>query len=124
MKMEELLEVNDIYFLGRRLLEIDPLYKLMFSRTDNKFLILHNNQVVFSLNKDEINPSLILKVRQSRREYMNLLFKQIDEHNLKLQKCEDERISDDASLKLNYLLGIASHTSSELSNKDMIDLIS
>ncbi|MEG1706820.1 MAG: hypothetical protein RR291_04925, partial [Clostridia bacterium] len=83
MKMEELLEVNDIYFLGRRLLEIDPLYKLMFSRTDNKFLILHDNQVVFSLNKDEINPSLILKVRKSRREYMSLLFKQIDEHNLK-----------------------------------------
>ena len=112
MKNDYLTKVGDTFGVEDRLREIDDGYRIFYNKLKKRFEV-HNvkclpNTLVLVSPYDELDQRLIKVVRASRVERNVKLIKEIEEHNEKIIKKQEEEIKNKNSYELDKLLKMKS----------------
>lgn len=91
-----LFEYRDIYDLFLRIKEIDFNYSLFYNAKTERFEIhnLKDEKNSLVIVADLLDGSLISKLRQTRKERLDSLIKEIEENNEKIIKSECEAVTN------------------------------
>ena len=100
-----LIPVSDIYFISEQIKRINSAFCLFYNTQFNRYEI-HNTLVSpsfvisFSHYPDY---RVIEKIYKTNKENMSILFKEIDEHNKKLDLKHSEQILDKSACQINEI---------------------
>ena len=106
--MDKLEKVNDIFGIALRLKEVDPCYELYLNRESRRFEVYKNRygklELQFVCPYDKVDQRLLAFARQTRIERAPEIFREIEEHNEKIEKEKVEEVLSKPKSKLESVI--------------------
>ncbi len=125
--MNELMKVDDMYGIAKRIKMINRSYELFFNPRQEVYEIhdKSNKRGSFCLriHPSELDSRVIGRLFETRRENMKKLFEQIEVQNRRLEQSKLEQIKQDASDHFDAIMDYAKKSREEISGRQIQRII-
>lgn len=127
MQLKYLQEINDIFFINKRIKAINPYYKIFYNTKKSQYEVhdLSNLHDTFCISFNHYpNIKIIKRLNESKKENIINLLKSIENENLSLETLHNNNILNTSKDKLKEVLSFAEKSTTSLSRKQINKIIS